>query len=55
MGMALYHLHWSPTVFWAATPHELYAAIAAGNRENPEEASREEFRKFREEVSEAGR
>ncbi|BAE50731.1 hypothetical protein amb1927 [Paramagnetospirillum magneticum AMB-1] len=27
MGIACGVLHWTPPVFWAATPHELFAAI----------------------------
>jgi hypothetical protein len=27
MGMAIVHLHWRPTDFWAATPHEFWSAI----------------------------
>ena len=29
MGAAFYHLHWSPAVFWGATPPEFFAAQEA--------------------------
>jgi hypothetical protein len=31
LGQAIYHLHWSPAVFWAATLHEIEAAMEAAD------------------------
>ena len=27
MGLAIVHLHWRPSDFWNATPHEFFAAV----------------------------
>lgn len=51
MGMALVDLHWTGAEFWAATPHELYAACEEGARRTKEgqQAEREaEFAAWRE-------
>jgi hypothetical protein len=29
LGLACAHLHWSPDVFWSATPHDLQATFDA--------------------------
>jgi hypothetical protein len=34
MGAAFYHLHWSPAVFWSATPMEFQAAQEAIEQAN---------------------
>jgi hypothetical protein len=34
LGAAIHHLHWTPRTFWAATPHEFFAAQEAIERAN---------------------
>lgn len=53
MGVALAHLKWSPAVFWASTPHELYAALEALAPSNNKQGE-EEFARFKQSLEEAG-
>lgn len=45
MRLALGHFHWPPEMFWAATPHELQAAIEAlpGNTPDDQALTWDEF------------